>query len=355
MKRLLSGLMAVLLAASVAGCAKNPETPSSSGAESGGEIPSVPEITTPATEPLPSPEHLNPLTGEYDLTSGGNRPVAVMIGNNDKSRPQLGIDKADLYVEAETEGGITRIMAVFSNASRVPDKLGPVRSARTPFVTLAQAMDLVYCHAGGSQEALNTIGKIDIDNINALVYDGTTFWRDADLKKEKGTEYSLLGSGKNLVERMEKLKYSATADRTAPFSFGEKTGTGAGNKVQLNISGSRIVSFTYDSGSGLYTKQNGALEKNNVHKSASGQAITASNILILYAEKYMENEVTCNFKMSGGSGVLVSGDTSRDIGYAVSSSGVKFTEADGSAMLCAPGKTYICLVDSNLKGKTSLS
>lgn len=53
-----------------------------------------------------------------------------MIGNNDKSRPQHGLDQADLYVEAETEGGITRIMAVFANAARVPSQLGPVRSAR---------------------------------------------------------------------------------------------------------------------------------------------------------------------------------------------------------------------------------
>lgn len=352
-RRLLSGLTAVILAAVLAGCGK-PSGGEPSG-EMNGEISSVPEITTPATEAPPDPNTLNPLTGEYDLTAGGNRPVAVMIGNNDKSRPQPGIDQADLFVEAETEGGITRIMAVFSNASRVPDRLGPVRSARTPFVTLAQAMDLVYCHAGGSEVALNTINKIDIDNINALVYDGTTFWRDEALKKEKGTEYSMLVSGENLVERMEKLKYSTTADRTAPFTFGEKAGTGAGNQIQLNISGSRIVSFTYDSGSGLYTKQNGALGKNNIHKSAEGETITVSNVLILYADKYMENAVTCNFKMSSGAGTLVSGGTSRQISYTISSNGMSFQETDGSVMVSAPGKTYICLVDSGLKGKTSLS
>lgn len=58
--------------------------------------------------------------------------MAVMIGNNDKSRPQYGLDQADMYVEAETEGGITRIMAVFANAARVPAQLGPVRSAGRP-------------------------------------------------------------------------------------------------------------------------------------------------------------------------------------------------------------------------------
>ncbi len=353
MKKFLAGLTALALTATLAGCSNTPGDPASSGGPALDS--SVPEVTTPSTQAPPDPDLLNPLTGEYNLVSGGDRPVAVMIGNNDKSRPQPGIDQADMYMEVETEGGITRIMAVFSNASRVPDQLGPVRSARTPFVSVALAMDLIYCHAGGSNTALDAISKSDMDNINALVYDGTTFWRDATLKKEKGTEYSMLVSGKNLVERMEKLKYSTAADRTAPFTFGEKAGSGAGDKVQLNVSGNRIVSFTYDGDTGLYTKQNGALEKGNVHKSAEGRPITASNVLILYADKYMESSDTCNFKMSSGEGILVSGGSSRDIRYSVANSGMKFTETDGTAMISAPGKTYICLVDSKLKGKTSLS
>ena len=76
---------------------------------------------------------VNPLTGLEDMKSATSRPVAVMVGNNDKSRPQYGIEKADMLIEGETEGGITRIMAVFSDASRVPDAVGPVRSARSPF------------------------------------------------------------------------------------------------------------------------------------------------------------------------------------------------------------------------------
>ena len=79
------------------------------------------------------------------------RPVAIMIGNNDRSRPQINIDKADMYMEAETEGGITRIMAVFAGNSRVPNTIGPIRSARTPFIKSAESLDSIYVHAGGSK------------------------------------------------------------------------------------------------------------------------------------------------------------------------------------------------------------
>ena len=64
--------------------------------------------TTQSTTAKPDKD-LNPLTGEYDITPGADtRPIAFMIGNNAKSRPQYGIEDADMYFEGETEYGITK-------------------------------------------------------------------------------------------------------------------------------------------------------------------------------------------------------------------------------------------------------
>lgn len=355
MKNWMSGLLAgLLLTALLAGCSK---TPAPEGDDSSGQalitLPSGAESAAP-TEPPVKEEHRNPLTGEYDLLEGGTRPVAVMIGNNSKSRPQLGIDKADLFVEAETEGGITRIMAVFANAGRIPDKLGSVRSARSPFVSIAQGMDLIYAHAGGSDPAMATLNKINIDHINALAYDGTTFWRDKQLWQDKGQEYSMLVSGEKMKARTDKLKFSAAATRPAPFSFGEKAGGGPGAGLQVNVSDGRRVTFVYDAATGLYTKGNGTLGDTTPHKAADGGVIKAANVLVMYAEKYMENSLTCNFKTASGSGLLVSGGTSRPVKYVCTKDQFAFQEEDGSALTVAPGKTYICLVNSKLKSKTVL-
>ena len=42
------------------------------------------------------------------------RPYAVMINNHHEARPQAGLDKAYIVYEFMVEGGITRMMALFT-------------------------------------------------------------------------------------------------------------------------------------------------------------------------------------------------------------------------------------------------
>ncbi len=306
--------------------------------------------TTSTTDTQPK-EAFNPLTGLYDMPVGGSsRPIGIMIANDAMAaRPQVGIDKADMYIEGETEGGITRIMAVFSCVDHIPEMVGPVRSARSPFVTLAQALDVVYCHAGGSAPALDKLARIDIATVDALVYEGSTYWRDQQMREERDYEHSLVTGGDELSDRIDSLGYRTYANNDAPFTFGEKQGSGDGSRVQIDVSFSQTIHFVYDAGTGVYTKYNGTFDDAEKHVTADGTPLTAANIVVIYAEKYMENELTCDFDLSGGHGILVSGGTSRNIRYTCSSSGLKLTETDGTALQMATGKTYLCFVNSQLE------
>lgn len=84
------------------------------------------------------------------------RPLAVMIENHEDSRPQSGLQNADIVYEAMAEGGITRFMGIFyCNAVKGSSNkydVGPVRSARTYFVDLASeyADYPLYAHVGGA-------------------------------------------------------------------------------------------------------------------------------------------------------------------------------------------------------------
>lgn len=84
------------------------------------------------------------------------RPLLVMIENHEDSRPQSGLQNADIVYEAMAEGGITRFMGVFyCNAVKGATSkydVGPVRSARTYFVDLASeyADYPLYNHVGGA-------------------------------------------------------------------------------------------------------------------------------------------------------------------------------------------------------------
>ena len=334
----------------IGGCKKEPE-----------EV-STPAPTTTATEAAttteaPDPHLQNPYTGEMDIDpDASSRPVGVMIGNNPASRPQFGIEDADLYFEIETEGAISRIMAVWASAERMPETVGPCRSARTPFVKIAKSLDLVYLHVGGSttgKAKINALGLADIDgNVNE-----TVFWRDQGLIRSRGYEYSMMATGSQVLNYIKSADYRQTTESGALFTFGEKKGSGAGTVASIDVTGTQTVIFKYDAATGLYTKSNYDWDPQQVHKVYNENdtlvPITVTNVLVLYAPKYMENGTTCDFTLDGD-GLLITGGTSREIAYSNDGTGFTFAEADGSEMIVNPGKTYVCVVNTALRGRTDL-
>lgn len=88
-----------------------------------------------AAGPSRAPEGLpaeSPFTG---LPGGTGRPVlAVKIDNAVPARPPTGVAEADLVYLEPVEGGVTRLLAIYS--SRLPRTLGPVRSVRESDLTL---------------------------------------------------------------------------------------------------------------------------------------------------------------------------------------------------------------------------
>lgn len=308
------------------------------------------ESTTTAA-PVTDTAHYNRLTGKDDCDAGANaRAVGVMVGNNDRSRPQIGLANADAYVEAETEGGITRMLAIFSDPSRVPAQLCPIRSARSPFVLMAQALDIVYVHAGGSVAGLQTLANAGIDSINALGSNGNTFWRDDAMRSARGTEYSLSTGGSNLKNCIASRGFRSTSDR-APFTFGDTVSGTDCTELQVVFSGSQTDCFVYNADSGLYKKYVGKLGSASVHVTTDGSPIEVSNVVVMYDTKYAENDTTINFNLKSGTGLFFAGGKMQEIAWSRSASGLSFTK-DGAPVTFLPGKTYICLVNKANAGST---
>ena len=91
--------------------------------------------------------------------------IALMIDNHSDARPPSGLSKAHLVFEAEVEGGITRIMGIFSSGQDL-EEIGPIRSARPYFVDWARELSALYAHVGGSPDALVKIQQDKIFDIN---------------------------------------------------------------------------------------------------------------------------------------------------------------------------------------------
>ncbi len=341
MKKGLSLLLVLVMLCGLTACAGTSEKPA-------GDTTTVPPTTTTVNKTF------NPLTGENDMTGNSNRPVAVMITNEPGIiGKQYGIDKADFYMETEAEGGVARMMAVFASADRIPDKLGPIRSGRTPFIATANALGAVYVYSGAAPYVLNVIKTTpNFDSITNT--DGVTLWRDSYLSANANVSWNnLITGGDKLAARIKKNKFSEQAIKNVPFSFGNKTGDITAKTVQLKSTASTNVTFIYDAQTGLYGKNNGKAASCKPQKSLEGNQIKVSNVLILHAEKYVEAKdkkyTWYNFK-GEGTGYLISNGTARQIKFTRSADSLNVMEMDGSAAQFATGKTYMFLTDKTLSG-----
>lgn len=118
------------------------------------------------------------LITELDCPSTEVRPIAVMLASDPEARPLSGISQADMVFEMPVDPtGITRFMAVFQ--CEKPKEIGSIRSARNDFIPLAASLGTIFAHWGGEHDALEKLDNHILDNIDALKYEGETFYRKA--------------------------------------------------------------------------------------------------------------------------------------------------------------------------------
>lgn len=168
--------------------------------------------------------------------SDDRRPFAVMIDNHPVAWPQSGIDRAEYVFEILTEGGITRLMAVFRGAEA--EEIGPVRSARPYFLEFAKEYDAVYAHVGGSDEALQMLrsGALGLDDADQFRY-GSYFWRD----NARFAPHNTYTSSAELRDLLEDREWREKAERLPPDVRSELHPTGVpATELVLEASGASL-------------------------------------------------------------------------------------------------------------------
>ena len=355
--RLLAVTIALILLMGLVGCNKNKEPQVSTPDAVDTSTSDSAEQTTTTTE-AKSQFFLNPYTGVEDLTSENSRPVGLVVTDESSSVTQLNLEAADFYFEAETEGGIPRILAVFASADRVPDVIGPVRSARTHFVKVAKALDIIYCHIGGSKGGRDTIKELGVDDL------GNEYEINEILKNSDNVSWNRSAFTKAKVTAAIKNKgYRTTTSVASPYVFGEKEGTMAAATVDVQISESYHMAFTYVEETGLYQKHRNKLSS-AVHTTHTGGTIEVSNVIVMFDHRYVEQVenksdggqlIRYDFTLESGSGYLACGGTAREIKWKRTNDQLSFFEADGTTPLTvATGKTFVCLASDTLKSKTKI-
>lgn len=201
-------------------------------------------------------------------------PLAVMIENSEASRPQSGLNKANLVIEAPVEGGITRFLAFFVDGKKVK-KIGPIRSARPYFLDWAKEFDALYCHVGGSPQALKILKtKHSIYNLDQY-FESKYYWRSS----KRSRPHNVYSSSEFLYKAVEDMKLQ-TKNYTAweyKNDFPIEKRSDMVNDIMIDFSTYiNRVEWRYDKKSNKYLRY----QAGKKHLSLEGDEIEAKNIII---------------------------------------------------------------------------
>lgn len=349
-----AALMAVLLAggcmlqarSSQSAPADLPET--ESRAVSREEVSSVSVASKEVAPEEPALKGVNDLTGlPMDEAKEDNRPLAVMINNIDIAQPLMGVSKSDVMYECLAEGGITRIMACFKDPEGVTE-IGSVRSARPYYIRIAQGMDAIYMHSGGSGEAYALLGSGVVDEFDL---DTDMMWRDEWRRENLGYEHSVLTSGELLENGIANYGVQRTYEGGSPESQAfsgtdSQVLTGeAGTYLCATFSSYKDTTFTYDAEAQTYlVSQFGEAQMDGTYNAQ----VTRQNVLALYIPTYSpDGGLLQQMDLIGsGDGYYMSHGKIIPIIWHKDSYDTPFyyTTETGEALIMLPGNVYVCCV-----------
>lgn len=299
----------------------------------------------------------NPLTGEtgYRAEAAGRRPVAIMINNAPAARPQWGLCSPDIVVEALAEGGVTRMMWLYADEQSIPEKVGSVRSARHDFVELAEGMDAIFVHWGGSPQAYAAIKDRNVDHIDGMRYSSTYFARDKT--RSTAVEHRGYTTGSKVQKAITSLRLRTSWKNASsqPFQFTKNAPRALSGAVcegiKVSFSSDYNHTFTYHSEDGLYYNY----MNSNKMVEDGGKQMAVGNVIVLYTPvSTLDSKGHVDMNLSGGNGYYISGGKMEKITWKKGSAKnpLKLYQESGEALELNPGKSWIGFVPSARESKT---
>ena len=209
-----------------------------------------------------------------DQEEDKNPFVALMIDNFIDSRPVSGINSTSIVYEVPVEAGITRFMGIFE-LNNLPEKIGPIRSARPYFAGLAEEYEAIYAHAGGSPQVINELKekKYNIFNLDEISANGIYFWRD----NSRISPFKLYTS-RDLINKFIQKKGIANYSDFRPWYFQyqvEKNDDSANQRVEIG-SYKEPVLWKYDSEQKIYLRY----QNNKPYLDVDNNQVSTVNLIV---------------------------------------------------------------------------
>lgn len=243
---------------------------------------------TPTVEALPvwllTPEDFgdeyNRLTGELvaDPEILLRRPIAVKISNSPPSlvRPQSGLGQADIVFEHVTEGPITRFTAIIY--SQIPEKMGPIRSARLIDVEIPAMYDAALAYSGSS---IGVSAKLFGSDFRPRILRSNEpgYYRTGE---DKPFEHTLYGLPESFWESLDEMEENHVPEFTAQMAFSTEPPEGgeSASAVEIRFRQFGTVDWEYDEETNRWWRW--ADDEEHIDAN-TGEQISAVNVVLVYA------------------------------------------------------------------------
>jgi len=300
-------------------------------AAKGRSVTEPPTTTVPPTAPLTG----LPVTDPAVLT---RIAVSVKIDNDPVSRPQAGLERADVVYEEITEG-ITRFVAVFQ--STAADAIGPVRSVRPADPLIVSPLKGLFAFSGGSPAV---VALVQSAGVNSITENNTD-----TLRRRSGRSAPY-----NLYTNTEALFRKAPGGATAPPPFAQflkqgepfnPAGATPANRVTVQASPGVTATYEWDPASSTFKRSTNG----SPHTLEGGGQIAPANVIVQftpYSRFSGDAKVTYPEVVGSGDAVFFAGGST--VRGRWSKSGptavTTFTDAAGAPISLPPGRTLVELV-----------
>ena len=163
-------------------------------------------------------ESRNSLSGRI----GSDGPILVVkIDDTAAAHPQAGLEDADVVYIEQVEGGLTRLAAVFS--SKIPDVIGPVRSARISDIELLEQYGRVaFAYSGAQSKLLPVIAEANLENLGAQRQGRDIYANDP----ARLAPTAMMLQAKVLMSKVATQASAIAISKNIGWNFSEKAETG---------------------------------------------------------------------------------------------------------------------------------
>jgi hypothetical protein len=301
-----------------------------------------PQSSLISTLPFISKGPINSISG----LPGRDGPVLVVkIDDTRLAHPQIGLEDADIIYIEQVEAGLTRLAAVFS--SRIPQRIGPVRSARISDIEILEQFGRVaFAYSGAQKKLLPVIAAANLQNLGAQAQPPTIYTRDPT----RVNPYSMVLRADLLMAKVAEKSYVVDTAKSVGWSFGDAPSNG----VQTTSATMHWPAARYRAD--WSAKDSCWLLFHNSHPDVvrTGKQLCPTTLVIQlvsitdseYHDKVGGVTPFSNTVGSGTGFILRNGQTFAATWVRNSADvGTTWTDAQGAPILFAPGQVWVALTD----------